>query len=195
MELAQEKGYPTTGLSDELWNIELHNRYTAGRDLTLGATFCLFAKGQDHASQKIKIFKGLAKDLPQWLHDVGIIIGTKGTVHGMEETLSTLRGGGTIDAAIWQGKAAISRMNDEMEIRSAEYYMQVMNMIKIHGVKYAAIERDRLLRLVENDAVTVDMHKKLKPRLNVLNQFVATLQDNQEIQGRQPVTGKGEKEL
>jgi len=137
-------------------------------------------EGQDHASQKIKIFKGLAKDLPQWLHDVGIIIGTKGTVHGMEETLSTLRGGGTIDAAIWQGKAAISRMNDEMEIRSAEYYMQVMNMIKIHGVKYAAIERDRLLRLVENDAVTVDMHKKLKPRLNVLNQFVATLQDNQE---------------
>merc|ERR1711990_470807 len=29
-ELAQEKGYPTEGLSDELWNIELHNKYTAG---------------------------------------------------------------------------------------------------------------------------------------------------------------------
>jgi len=168
MEIAQEKGHPTQGLSDELWNINLHNKYTAGRDLTLGPSLCLFPKGKD---LQPLTFTGQSKDVMSWLRNTAKLeIGRKGTLQQMEDVLSTLRGGGNIDAALWQAKA-LSDINQERS-RDVEYYIQVMEMIKQDGDQSLVKERNRVLRLVESESVAAKNRQALKPRLNVLTQFI-----------------------
>lgn len=179
VELAQEKGFPHEGLSDELWNINLHNKYTAGRDLTLGPTFCFFAKGKNHGAIP-KMFKGASKDLVKWLGNIGMRIGPKGTVAEMTEAIETLRGGGTVEAALWTATSKLDQLKDKDTEKHAKSYLQILDAIKKNGVEYASKERGRLMRLIESNDVSISKRNSLRPRLNILNEIVAALQDAQE---------------